>query len=140
MSGYFEAKERASACDEVACVKTALGFNKKKSHTSNRTPPGRFEPSAMFEAIDSDNGKILKADCGFGLDDSKSSDALLLRCSDAEVGRENSPRLFARSFGKILPMSENTLPPRVSRWTQKLLDLSLRNRLLNVRDSKCVLG
>ena len=38
----------------------------------------------MFEAIDSDNGKILKADCGFGLDDSKSSDALLLRCSDAE--------------------------------------------------------
>ena len=36
-------------------------------------------------------------------------------------------------------MSENTLPPRVSRWTQKLLDLSLRNRLLNVRDSKCVL-
>ena len=36
-------------------------------------------------------------------------------------------------------MSENNLPPRVSRWTQKLLDLSLRNRLLNVRDSKCVL-
>ena len=24
--------DRASACDEVACVKTALGFNKKKSH------------------------------------------------------------------------------------------------------------
>ena len=24
--------DRASACDEVACVKTALGFNKKKPH------------------------------------------------------------------------------------------------------------
>ena len=35
-----------------------------------------------------DNGKILKADCGFGLDDSKSSVALLLRCSDAEVGQD----------------------------------------------------
>ena len=35
----------------------------------------------------SDNGKILKADCGFGLDDSKSSDALLLRCSDAQMPR-----------------------------------------------------
>ena len=33
---------------------------------------------------------ILKADCGFGLDDSKSSDALLLRCSDAEVGQDRA--------------------------------------------------
>ena len=31
-------------------------------------------------------------------------------------------------------MSENNLPERAVRWTQKLLDLSLRNRLLNVRD------
>ena len=38
----------------------------------------------------SDNGKILKANCGFGLDDSKSSDALLLRCSDAEVGQDRA--------------------------------------------------
>ena len=36
-------------------------------------------------------------------------------------------------------MNDNRLPPRVQRWTQKLLDLSLRNRLLNVRDSKQVL-
>ena len=28
---------------------------------------------------------------------------------------------------------------RVTRWTQKLLDLSLRNRLLNARDSKQLL-
>ena len=28
---------------------------------------------------------------------------------------------------------------RVARWTQKLLDLSLRNRLLNARDSKQIL-
>ena len=27
-------------------------------------------------------------------------------------------------------------PPRIKRWTQKLLDLTLRNRLLNVRDTK----
>ena len=33
---------------------------------------------------------ILKADCGFGLDDSKSSDALLLRCSDAEGGQDRA--------------------------------------------------
>ena len=30
-------------------------------------------------------------------------------------------------------------PARVVRWTQKLLDLSLRNRLLNVRDTKLVI-
>ena len=36
-------------------------------------------------------------------------------------------------------MNENTIPLRVVRWTQKLLDLSLRNRLLNVRDTKQVL-
>ena len=34
--------------------------------------------------------EILKADCGFGLDDSKSSVALLLRCSDAEVGQDRA--------------------------------------------------
>ncbi|MBS7286932.1 MAG: hypothetical protein KIH06_06695, partial [Kiritimatiellae bacterium] len=33
----------------------------------------------------SGDGKHLKADCGFGLDDSKSSEALLLRCSDAQM-------------------------------------------------------
>ena len=36
------------------------------------------------------DGKQLKVDCGFGLDDSKSSDALLLRCSDAEVGQDRA--------------------------------------------------
>ena len=36
-------------------------------------------------------------------------------------------------------MNETSLPPRVRNWTQKLLDLSLRNRLLNVRDGKQVL-
>ena len=33
-------------------------------------------------------------------------------------------------------MNENTIPPRVVRWTQKLLDLSLRNRLLNAKESR----
>ena len=34
---------------------------------------------------------------------------------------------------------EPAMPQRVVRWTQKLLDLSLRNRMLNVRDVKQVL-
>ena len=33
-------------------------------------------------------------------------------------------------------MNETTMPPRVTRWTQKLLDLTLRNRLLNARETK----
>ena len=33
-------------------------------------------------------------------------------------------------------MNENKIPPRVVRWTQKLLDLSLRNRLLNAKESR----
>lgn len=33
-------------------------------------------------------------------------------------------------------MNDNNIPPRVVRWTQKLLDLSLRNRLLNARESR----
>ena len=33
-------------------------------------------------------------------------------------------------------MNDNTIPPRVVRWTQKLLDLSLRNRLLNAKESR----
>ncbi len=36
-------------------------------------------------------------------------------------------------------VTEQKLPPRVVRWTQKLLDLSLRNRMLNVRDVKQVI-
>ena len=34
---------------------------------------------------------------------------------------------------------DNTSTSRVTRWTQKLLDLSLRNRLLNARESKQIL-
>ena len=32
--------------------------------------------------------------------------------------------------------TETGIPPRVVRWTQKLLDLSLRNRLLNAKESR----
>ena len=50
------------------------------------------------------DGKHLKVDCGFGLDHSKSSDALLLRCSDAlllrcsdaEVGQDRAAVLTDR--------------------------------------------
>ena len=34
---------------------------------------------------------------------------------------------------------EDNSKNRIVRWTQKLLDLSLRNRLLNARDSKQIL-
>ncbi|MBO7482490.1 MAG: DUF4011 domain-containing protein [Kiritimatiellae bacterium] len=34
------------------------------------------------------------------------------------------------------PDAKGDMPPRVARWTQKLLDLSLRNRLLNARETK----
>ena len=50
--------------------------------------PVAFRKAGRRRRCLSDNGNILKADCGFGLDDSKSSDALLLRCSDAEVGQD----------------------------------------------------
>ena len=33
-------------------------------------------------------------------------------------------------------MNDNNIPPRVARWSQKLLDLSLRNRLLNAKESR----
>lgn len=49
----------------------------------------------------------------------------------------------ARTLEKELDLSqlsnETNQPERVSRWTKKLLDLSLRNRLLNVRDTKLVI-
>ena len=44
----------------------------------------------------------LKADCGFGLDDSKSSDALLLRSSDAEVGQDRASGVDLTEHGKSL--------------------------------------
>ena len=61
----------------------------------------RFSKAGRSRICLSDNGKILKADCGFGLDDSKSSDALLLRCSDAEVGQD-------RASGVDLPITYPT--------------------------------
>ena len=50
--------------------------------------PSCLEKARRSRICLSDNEKILKADCGFGLDDTKNSDALLLRCSDAEVGQD----------------------------------------------------
>ncbi|MGN0888440.1 MAG: hypothetical protein ACI4UY_06100, partial [Kiritimatiellia bacterium] len=52
--------------------------------------PSRLEKAGRSRICLSVDGKHLKADCGFGLDDSKSSDALLLRCSDAEVGQDRA--------------------------------------------------
>ena len=47
--------------------------------------PSRLEKAGRSRICLSVEGKHLKADCGFGLDDSKSPDALLLRCSDAQM-------------------------------------------------------
>ena len=52
--------------------------------------PSRLEKAGRSRICLSVDGKHLKADCGFGLDHSKSSDALLLRCSDAEVGQDRA--------------------------------------------------
>ena len=52
--------------------------------------PSRLEKAGRSRICLSVDGKHLKADCGFGLDDSKSSDALLLRCSDAEVSQDRA--------------------------------------------------
>ena len=41
--------DRASACDEVACVKTALGFNKKKPHPTAARLSG-FRPRRATKA------------------------------------------------------------------------------------------
>ena len=49
----------------------------------------------------------------------------------------------ARKLEKEIDLSqlsnENNQPARIVRWTSKLLDLSLRNRLLNVRDTKFII-
>ena len=52
--------------------------------------PVAFRKSGEKPQCLSVDGKHLKADCGFELDDSKSSDALLLRCSNAEVGQDRA--------------------------------------------------
>ena len=52
--------------------------------------PSRLEKAGRSRICLSFDGKHLKADCGFGLDDSRSSDAFLLRCSDAEVGQDRA--------------------------------------------------
>ena len=52
--------------------------------------PSRLEKAGRSRICLSVDGKQLKVDCGFGLDDSKSSDALLLRCSYAEVGQDRA--------------------------------------------------
>ena len=63
--------------------------------------PSRLEKAGRSRICLSVDGKHLKVDCGFGLDDSKSSDALLLRCSDAEVGQD-------RASGVDLPITYPT--------------------------------
>ena len=74
----------------------------------------------------SDNAKILKADCGFGLDHSKSSDALLLICSDAEVGQDRDsgvdrPSTPETSGSREMPKRKNTRL-RISRASARTSD------------------
>ena len=60
---------------------------------------------------------------------------------DRKVAEQEAEK--ARKLEKEIDLSqlsnENNQPARIVRWTSKLLDLSLRNRLLNVRDTKFVI-
>ena len=60
--------------------------------------PSLLEKAGRSRICLSDNEKSLKADCGFGLDRSKSSDALLLRRSDAEVSQDRAAVLTEYDF------------------------------------------
>ena len=64
--------------------------------------PVAFRRAGKSRICLSVDGKHLKVDCGFGLDDSKSSDALLLRCSDAEVGQDRASGVDRPSTGRAL--------------------------------------
>ena len=57
---------------------------------SSQTLQHYLEKTGRSRICLSVDGKHLKVDCGFRLDDSKSSDALLLRCSDAEVSQDRA--------------------------------------------------
>ena len=61
--------------------------------------------------------------------------------ADRKVAEQKAEK--ARNLEQKIDFSElsneNNQPPRMRHWTQKLLDLSLRNRLLNVRDTKLVI-
>lgn len=60
---------------------------------------------------------------------------------DRKVAEQEAEK--ARKLEKEIDLSqlsnENNQPARIVRWTNKLLDLSLRNRLLNVRDTKFII-
>ena len=60
---------------------------------------------------------------------------------DRKVAAQEAEK--ARRLEKEIDLSqfsnESNQPARVERWTKKLLDLSLRNRLLNVRDTKFII-
>ena len=67
--------------------------------------PSRLEKAGRSRICLSVEGKHLKVDCGFGLDDSKSSDALLLRCSDALLLRCTAAFLLRCSAALLLRCS-----------------------------------
>ena len=72
---------RAAGIELTAPVADTQG----RTQSATGGGPSRLEKAGRSRICLSDNGKILKADWGFGLDHSKSSDALLLRCSDAQM-------------------------------------------------------
>ena len=61
--------------------------------------------------------------------------------ADGSAAAQNAEK--ARKLETAIDLSqlknESNQPARVVRWTNKLLDLSLRNRLLNVRDTKLII-
>ena len=59
-------------------------------------------------------------------------------CEVEELGEERK-RQLQKEIDLSQLKNETTHSGRVVRWTQKLLDLSLRNRLLNVRDTRQII-
>ena len=122
-------------CVRCTRASASLTCSSRCRHTrQNSVGDGRgpvaFTKAGRSRICLSDNGKILKADCGFGLDDSKSSDALLLRYSVAEVGHDRAVltnrvptplRVLADSAlaaqqkrGQVRPLPQHVSPSRPS--------------------------
>lgn len=55
------------------------------------------------------------------------------------VQKVEKPRILEKELDLSSLSNETVQPPRVIRWTKKLLDLTLRNRLLNVRDTNLII-
>ena len=98
-------------------VRNCVGRTHRQYGIATGGDPSRLERAGRSLICLSVNGKILKADCGFGLDDSKSSDALLLRCSDAEVDQDRARYNGVDHSGTVPAAHSGTVPTAQKRMT-----------------------